>query len=340
MILPTDGLPAEELITLFELTPDLVCIASKEGYFLHFNQSVPKTLGYTREELLATPIFNFIHPDDRAITGTTRDEMLKGQALLNFQNRYITKHGDIVWLEWTSVFIPHKDIVLAIAKNVSVKKNAELKVQEDYHNLLHLADQLKTSIERERKMVASELHEELAQLATAIRVDVDWLSSNVPQDVPSLQQRTTHALAMTDLLVTTIRRISFELHPSIIDDLGLDPALQEYCAQFSAASGIACTYKSEYDESLLSKSASLDVFRICQEMLGHIRQQQSATSVKVSLDQHDQKVVLTVAENATSFSEEDMNRIRQRAAGIHATCTVSYDRKNGTGIIVELNATK
>jgi signal transduction histidine kinase len=189
-------------------------------------------------------------------------------------------------------------------------------------------------------MVASELHEELAQLATAIRVDVDWLSSNVPQDVASLQQRTTHAMAMTDLLVTTIRRISFELHPSIIDDLGLDPALQEYCAQFSAGSGIACTYKSEYDESLLSKSASLDVFRICQEILAHIRQQHNATNVKVSLIQQKQQLILTVAEDATSFTDEDMNRIRQRAAVIHATCTISYDRKKGTSIIVELNTPK
>ena len=336
MIAPTHALPPEELIALFDLTPDLVCIASKGGNFLHFNQSVPKTLGYTREELLTTPIVNFIHPDDKARTGITRAEMLKGQNLLNFQNRYITKTGDIVWLEWTSVFIPDKEVVFAIAKNVSIKKNAELKIQEDYHNLQRLTDQLKTSIERERRMVAAELHEELAQLATAVRVDIDWLSSNVPPEIATLQQRTTHALAMTDLLVSTIRRISFELHPAIIDDLGLDPALEEYCRQFTNASGISCSYKSTYNGHQLDKSASLDVFRICQAILSQIRQQGNATNVNVTLSQSNEKVILTVTEDGTNFSEEDLSSIRQRATSIHAKCTISNDSTNGNSIVVEV----
>ncbi|MGZ5191664.1 MAG: PAS domain S-box protein, partial [Flavisolibacter sp.] len=73
----------------FEMTPDLVCIADKEGYFKKINHSVIKKLEYTREELFARPISTFIHPDDKDITRSTREEMLNGTALINFQNRYI-----------------------------------------------------------------------------------------------------------------------------------------------------------------------------------------------------------------------------------------------------------
>lgn len=95
-----------EMFRLFEMTPDLVCVASKEGFFKHINDAVVKTLGYSREELLTRPIFSFLHPDDLESTRRTREQMLKGKALINFDNRYITKSGDVVWLNWTSIYLP------------------------------------------------------------------------------------------------------------------------------------------------------------------------------------------------------------------------------------------
>src|SRR5687767_5480735 len=106
-----------KMFQLFDMTPDLVCIATKEGFFKKINRSVINKLEYSEEELFASPIASFIHPDDKANTSRTRSELLMGKALINFQNRYITKTGRIVWLQWTSVYIPDKEIVFAIAKD-------------------------------------------------------------------------------------------------------------------------------------------------------------------------------------------------------------------------------
>ena len=109
----------------FELTNDLFCIAGYDGYFKKINPAVSKLLGYTNEELFSRPISDFIHPDDREITAKLRNELTKNNPLLNFENRYITKTGEIVWLSWTSMPIDSEKLVYAIAKNITLSKKHE-----------------------------------------------------------------------------------------------------------------------------------------------------------------------------------------------------------------------
>ena len=85
-----------EMTPFFEMTPDLVCIADKEGYFKKVNLSVIKKLEYSQEELFSKPIESFIHPDDKEITRLKRQELINGNALINFQKRYITKRNKII----------------------------------------------------------------------------------------------------------------------------------------------------------------------------------------------------------------------------------------------------
>ncbi|MBS1528184.1 MAG: PAS domain S-box protein [Bacteroidetes bacterium] len=115
----------------FELSPDLLCIAGFDGYFKKINPAVSKTLGYTEEELFSRPINSFVHPDDQHATEYRRNLIRKGTPLLNFENRYLTKTGEIVWLTWTSMPVNSKKLVFAIAKNVTHRKRLE-----EYQRLL------------------------------------------------------------------------------------------------------------------------------------------------------------------------------------------------------------
>jgi PAS domain S-box-containing protein len=134
----TDIAPAKNstdtfnLELFFDLSPDLLCVAGYDGYFKKINPTVSKTLGYSNEELFSKPIDSFIHPDDRDITSKKRGNIVKDNALHNFENRYVTKSGEIVWLSWTSMPIKSEQVVFAIAKIVTHKK----KVEEDRNTLL------------------------------------------------------------------------------------------------------------------------------------------------------------------------------------------------------------
>lgn len=109
----------------FELSADLFCIAGYDGYFKKVNSAVSKVLEYTNEELFARPINEFVHPEDQGITSLNRDNLTRDIPLLNFENRYVTKSGKIVWLAWTSMPVDSERLVFAIAKNITHKKKQE-----------------------------------------------------------------------------------------------------------------------------------------------------------------------------------------------------------------------
>jgi len=115
----------------FSLSHDYLCIAGFDGYFRKINPAFIKLMGYTREELFASPISHFVHPQDKRNTAETRAKILEGIPLLHFQNRYITKNGEIVWLTWTSIPLPDKELIYAISKNIT-----HIKKLEEERNLL------------------------------------------------------------------------------------------------------------------------------------------------------------------------------------------------------------
>lgn len=109
----------------FELSPDLLCIVRYDGYFQRVNPSVCKLLGYTYKELYSKPVYDFIHPDDKEITARHRNNLIRDNLLLNFENRYVTKSGEIVWLSWTSISVHSEELVYAISKNITHRKKLE-----------------------------------------------------------------------------------------------------------------------------------------------------------------------------------------------------------------------
>lgn len=120
------------LENFFDLSADLFCIAGYDGYFRKINSSVCRVLGYTEEELMSRKIAGFVHPDDQFKTAEHRKELLNGSPLYHFENRYITKSCDIIWLSWTSMPVAEEQLVYAIAKNITHKKKEE----EDRNNLI------------------------------------------------------------------------------------------------------------------------------------------------------------------------------------------------------------
>jgi len=114
----------EELDRFFALSLDMYCVVGFNGYFKRLNPAWVDVLGYTREELLAKPYLDFIHPDDRAPTTTVADKVSGGANLLAFENRYRAKDGTYRWLHWTAVPLPQEKVIYAAARDVTDQKRA------------------------------------------------------------------------------------------------------------------------------------------------------------------------------------------------------------------------
>jgi len=325
-----------EMFTLFEMTPDLVCIVGKNGFFQKVNRAVVEKLEYTQEELFQKPVSAFIYPEDLERTAHERLKLLEGSALVNFENRYLTKTGKIIWLHWTSIYIPDREIVFAIAKDVTEKKQAANEIEEKYKKFKGLATHFKNSVEKDRKYFAVELHEELAQLASVVKMDIEWITHNMTELTEFSKARLEHASTIIQLLIKTIRRISFWISPQMLDDLGLKETLKWLCDEFSILNGISCSFESALDESSLSHEVKMDIFRVCQEALTNVMYHAAATTVKISLDHTGEKINLSITDDGRGFEINDMKKtsgfinMRERAASINGQLSIKSEKGEGT----------
>ena len=331
-----------ELLPFFELTPDLVCIAGKDGYFRKVNQSAIDKLGYTKEELFAQPISSFIHPGDKEVTKLEREKMINGQPLINFQNRYVQKNGSILWLDWTAIYFPDKELVFAIAKDVTRRKETEKQIEEKFNRFKGLANHFKGSIERDRKYLSIELHEELAQLLAVLKIDIDWIRAKEVELTDAVANRLEHAAVITELLMKTIQRISFTISPGMLNDLGLVETLKWHCNEFSVISSINCVLQGSCNDAALSKEMQLDIFRICQEALHNVLYHSEASNATVTITETNEELSFIIADDGKGFDVDAVQHsngltvIKERAASINAVVTVLSKPGKGTEVILRL----
>jgi len=128
-----------ELSTFFNSSPDILCIASFDGYFKKINPSASELLGYSQEELLTRPFTDFVHPDDLEKTTEEKKEMVDVSPTFGFENRYVTKSGEIKWLLWNSTVVHEEGLIYSVAKDVTDKKIAESKLLEKTKQLATIA---------------------------------------------------------------------------------------------------------------------------------------------------------------------------------------------------------
>jgi PAS domain S-box-containing protein len=329
-----------EMFHFFEMTPDFVCIAGKDGFFKNINHAVIDKLGYTKEELLQMPISDLIHPDDKELTARKRKELLKGKALINFENRYVTKNGFSVWLHWTSIYLADKEIVFAIAKDISKRKEADREIENKYKQFRNLASHFKASLEKDKKNLAAELHEQLAQLAWIIKSDLNWIDENVNGIDEQLTDRVQHATSVTEMLINSIRNLSYSIGPGMLDEMGLNETLRWLCNDFSRDNLISCTFDCRFDDQHLPREIQLDLYRICQEALKNISEHAEAKTVNIILEQEQDKVCLTITDDGKGFDTEKATyspgliNMRERAASINGKIVFVSEVGKGTTIRV------
>ncbi len=156
----------------FELARDLFCTASFDGYFTQLNGSWETALGWSREELMARPFIEFVHPEDRARTELEGQLTVRGELVQNFTNRYRTKDGGWRWIEWSSQVDPERRTIYAAARDVTDRHHAEQRLQ-------HLADHDPLSGVYNRRRFEQELERELeftakrGSRAAVLLLDVD-----------------------------------------------------------------------------------------------------------------------------------------------------------------------
>jgi PAS domain S-box-containing protein len=194
--------------------------------------------------------------------------------------------------------------------------------------------------EEERTGIAREIHDELGQAMTALKMDIAWLARRT-RDNPELSAKLADMSRMTDEVIVSVRRISAELRPGMLDDLGLPATIEWQAGEFGARTGIDTHVDNQLGEVLLERAVATAAFRIFQEALTNVARHAGATRVDVSLRADDAMLYLTVADDGVGVSTATgrpgalgLLGMRERARGLGGDCVIS--RREPTGTLVEL----
>ena len=186
------------------------------------------------------------------------------------------------------------------------KQVAEKEMKELNEQLRNLAAHLQHVREEEQARIAREIHDELGQILTAIKMDISSASRKITDHVDDAKSSLSRALNMVDDTVRTVRRIASELRPGILEDFGLIAALEWQSQEFEKRNDILCDYSCPISKLTVEKNISIGLYRIYQEALTNIARHSEADIVKSSLEKEGDNLVLTIYDNGRGFDPLDV----------------------------------
>jgi PAS domain S-box-containing protein len=205
--------------------------------------------------------------------------------------------------------------VTCVALDITDRKRAEEALRATSEQLRALSASLRSAREEEGARIARELHDELGSAMTSLKwdlEDIDKLCSKAGNQTDSsmLREKIAGMMKLIDATINTVRRISWELRPSILDDLGLVAAIEWQAQQFEARTGIVCQFNSFVDNSDLSREQATAIFRTFQEALTNILRHARATRVNIMIEEKEGEFVLEVKDNGRGITDDERTGLR------------------------------
>jgi signal transduction histidine kinase len=225
---------------------------------------------------------------------------------------------------------------------------ANAALESSREQLRSFAAYLESVREEERAKIAREIHDELGQALTALRIDVSRLASRPPEDHADMLRRAGDMLGIVDATIQSVRRISTELRPGILDDLGLVAAIEWQAQEFESRTGILCQLTVTGMDFDLDRALGTTLFRIVQEALTNVARHAAATRVQVSLDGAGDRLCLAIRDNGRGMSDAALADrrslgimgMRERVRLRGGTLTIASPPGRGTTIAVEIPAVR
>ncbi len=299
-----------------------------------------------------------LHPDI-----VLMDIMLKGEMdgihaaqLIRSQHNipvvYLTSYSDKETLERAKITEPfgfilkpfHIDGLQSTIEMALYKHRMEQRLSESEGRMRQFSAHLQAIREQERTYVAREIHDELGQALTALKMDLSWLRSHIDPDADNFLIKISSMTQLIDQTLSRVKKISTELRPGLLDDLGLGAAIEWQAGEFQNRTSIQCNVHIEPEDVMLDEQSSTAIFRILQEALTNVIRHAEATTVSISLIQKDGSVTLTVEDNGKGITRSQIeNRqafgligIRERVDFLGGEVSIGDNKGKGTTIQVRI----
>lgn len=343
------------LLALLESSMDAVIFADAGQHIRFFNQAAERMFGYDADAIIGQSLERLMpvqyrhthaqHVEKFGKTGSSARRMAAEQLLVGL-------HSDgtqfPIEASISRAEVAGRVTYSAFVRDISDRVKAQNELTVAHAEIKAWARVAQQAREEEKSRIAREIHDELGQLLTALKIDVSQCLDSVSAEQTAVHQVLQRMRMQLDQTVTATRRIAADLRPLILDDLGLEPALEWLKQEFSARNSAQCAMLFDPELNQLPSELASNVFRIVQEALTNISKHARATMVTIDIIDEDDVVDITVRDdgigldapsvssNALQGSKRGLLGIRERAYALGGTLEIESQIGQGTRLSVRL----
>jgi PAS domain S-box-containing protein len=330
---------------------DAIVSVDESQRIVLYNPAAERVFGWPRAAVMGRPLDTLIparfraghhgHIERFGRTGVTSRRMGEPRVLYGLRAR-----GEEFPIE--ASISQHveggRKLFTVILRDVTERVRAEEDLRRSREELRELSAAAHSIREQEQRRMAREIHDELGQSLTALKMDVAWMLGNLSAGSPSLTEKLDTMLAQLDETVAATRRISADLRPLMLDDLGLIPAAEWLAQTFSERTGIPCKLHIRPPDIELAEPHASTLYRILQESLTNVARHAKASEVDVVIEQTDGALTLSVKDDGRGFSQAEARAqktygllgVRERTLLLGGDASVTSEPGRGTTVDVRI----
>jgi PAS domain S-box-containing protein len=337
--------------TVADFTYDWEYWANIDDSLEYVSPSCERISGYTTSDFIDNPSLfkEIIVPEDRDVWDRHYHNSRKELKPREIQFRIQRRDGQIRWIEHNcQPVIGHQGRLQGFRagnRDITSRKLVEERIREREKDLRRLATQLISAHEEERRSLARELHDDLSQRLAALAIQAGRMEQQAVNKHALDAEECCGRLKDGIIAISNdVHSLSRQLHPSILEDLGLTRAVESLCARFSDRERIEVAFTAENIPGTLSRDVSLSIYRIIQEGLNNIAKHACASRVKVALQRTDGRLCLSIQDDGIGFDAAEVRQkpglglssMRERVRVIHGVLRITSEPENGTTITVRV----
>jgi len=335
---------------LVENISEGILMQNKKGIITYTNDRFLDMIGYTEEEVVGKPITRFlgggILKRKELQEASKEDETSKASEV-----SWKKKDGDRIFtiLSPKNIYDEKEELRgrVSVLTDITDRRQAEKELHKSREVLRQLSLHLQTAREEESKRIAREIHDELGQQLTALKMDISWLSNRVDPEEEGANKFLQKMDSMSDLVdktIQTVQKVTAELRPGLLDDLGLVPAIEWLAQEFENQTNIPCRIQLFCELVNIDPDCSTAIFRISQEALTNVTRHAKATRVSISLKEENGALVLKIKDNGSGIEPDDvfapsslgLMGMRERLRPFGGELKITGTPKKGTSLTVTL----